>query len=138
MTTTTKWAEALDNLLHSLESHSYELANRYSESVATTGSSRSGWLAHWELRGTHSGIRSLKTDLSRAIESCMKKADNVKGFTECLISWLKGYRFDEEFLKEEYGVCCIRKLKRTNETLVHIIEQGNLEGLKKAEPRFVL
>jgi hypothetical protein len=114
------------------------LATRYSESVATTGSSRSGWLAYRELRGANIGISDLIRDLSGAIESCMKKKNNVKGFTECLISWLKAYRFDEELLKEEFGVCCIRKLKRINETLIHIIEQGNLEGLKNAEPRFVL
>ena len=138
MASITKWAEGIEELMRSLELHSYELASRYSERVATTSNSRSSWLAYWELRGTNDGVRGMKSDLSDAIGSCMKKTDDVNGFTECLISWLKGYRFNEEFLKEEYGVCCIRKLKGINETLIRIIDQGNLERLKKVKAQFVL
>ena len=131
------WVQALIDFLQILESNARKMTDRFSENVMTLGGSGSSWSGYRELRGTYFGIINLEKDLDAATRSYKSEHHHKKRSAQWLIHWLRDYRFNE-LLREEYGGCCIERLKAIKEKLARAIEEGNPQMLNETSARFWL
>lgn len=132
-----RWINAFEETLEAIENHAWELTSRYSANILNLADRRSSLLAYWELRGTHVGIMKLRNDFINHIKPSINEMHDAAAIKKTVLSWLKTYQLDE-FLSEEYGRCCLKRLTKIIEELMWAIEQGDPQSLLDSKWRFLI